>query len=75
MTPPWPWDSGAEWPGAILIRVELLGIFEDGTQRDFLVTLVESVAPRHGYEAVVEARLTRGCRPDNLREHLALASR
>jgi hypothetical protein len=56
-----------------LIRIELLGIFEDGAQRDFVISVVGTLASRHGFEVVIEPRLTSGCRPDYLREHLRLA--
>jgi hypothetical protein len=53
--------------------VELLGIFEDRPQADFVGTLIQVIASRGGYQAVVEPRLTEGCRVDNLNDQLRLA--
>lgn len=58
---------------ATLARVELLGVFEDGPQRDFVGSLVEIIAPAHGCQVVIEPRLTAGCRFDYLNEHLDFA--
>lgn len=60
---------------ATLAKVELLGVFEDGPQRDFVGSLVETTAPAHGFQVIIEPRLTAGCRFDYLNEHLGLASR
>lgn len=58
---------------ATLARIELLGIFEDRPQSEFVAPLIELIAPRYGYEAVVEPRLTAGCSFDNLNEQLEYA--
>lgn len=55
-------------------RIELLGIFEDRPQSDFVGTLIETVAPIYGFEVAIERRLTAGCRIDNLNEHLGIAA-
>lgn len=53
--------------------IELLGIFEDGPQRDFVSTLIEVIGSAEGYRITVEPRLTAGCRFDYLKEHFDLS--
>lgn len=60
---------------AISTRVELLGIFEDRAQREFVGGLIETLATSSGYQVVIEPRLTCGCRFDYLQDHLQLAPR
>lgn len=55
--------------------LELLGVFEDGPQRDFVSGVVEALGASPDRSVVIEPRLTAGCRFDYLQEHLALASR
>jgi len=55
-------------------RIEVLGIFEDRPQAEFVGPLVEVMAPRYGCNVVVEAKLTAGCSFENLNEHLAYAN-
>lgn len=57
----------------ILADLNLLGVFEDGPQQDFVATIIESLAPSYGHTVTIECRLTAGCRFDFLNEHLALA--
>lgn len=54
--------------------IHLLGIFEDRPQQDFVATVVATLAQSHGHAAIIETRLTAGCRFDFLAEHLALAA-
>lgn len=56
-----------------LAELNLLGIFEDGPQQDFVATLVESAGSAYGHVVTIERRLTAGCRFDFLNEHVRLA--
>lgn len=58
---------------ATSVNIELLGIFEDRTQADFVGGLIQVISSQQGYQTVVEQRLTAGCRVDNLIDHLGLA--
>lgn len=59
----------------ILAEIELLGVFEDGPQRDVVATLIETLASIHGHLAIVEPRLTAGCHLEHLADALVLAPR
>jgi hypothetical protein len=58
---------------AISAKLELLGVFEDRAQQEFVTGVLERLAPTFGVEVSIEARLTCGCRFDYLGEHLQLA--
>lgn len=59
--------------GETLANLQVLGIFEDQPQSDFVATLAEKIAPLHGHQLTIERRLTAGCRYDYLNDHLKLA--
>jgi len=53
------------------VPIPILGIFEDGTFRDFVTGIVERHASQHGFAVHLQPFLTNGCNFDNLRDHLA----
>lgn len=51
-------------------EILILGIFEDRAQEDFLRGLIARRAHEMAIQVTLEPRLTKGCRFNNLREHL-----